>query len=322
MFVWIRNIPSKRKMTGENQQKHFVLVHGMCHGAWCWYRLQSLLEAEGHRVTAMDLAASGINPRSIDETRTFSDYTQPLFEVMESIPPDEKVVLVGHSLGGMNIAAAMEKYPQKISVAVFIAASMPDTVHRPIYLFEKEFEGISDDDVMDNKIIPIGRPEDHLLANLFGPKYISSKVYQLCPPEDVLLAKALLRPTLFYSKDFSKMSPFSNERYGSVKRAYIITSKDKTLKVKFQHWLIKNAGATIVKEIDTDHMAMISKPHTLCQYLLDIAWDGKGPRPSSAKTFTVMSLPQSPLKAGWSKAGRAAVKSQRLVGLLKINDMG
>ncbi|CAI9766820.1 unnamed protein product [Fraxinus pennsylvanica] len=85
-------------MEGKKQQKHFVLVHGVCHGAWCWYRLQSLLEAEGHRITAIDLAASGINPKKLDELRTFSDYTQPLFEVMESIPPHEKVVLVG----GMN----------------------------------------------------------------------------------------------------------------------------------------------------------------------------------------------------------------------------
>ncbi|CAA2972600.1 Hypothetical predicted protein [Olea europaea subsp. europaea] len=124
-------------MEGKQQQKHFVLVHGACHGAWCWYRLQTLLEAEGHRVAVMDLAASGIDPKMLDELRTFSDYNQPLLEVMESIPPDEKVVLVAHSLGGLNIAFAMEKYPHKISVAVFIAAYMPDTVHRPSYFVEK-----------------------------------------------------------------------------------------------------------------------------------------------------------------------------------------
>ncbi|CAI9766840.1 unnamed protein product [Fraxinus pennsylvanica] len=267
-------------MTGEQQQKHFVLVHGICHGAWCWYRLQSLLEAEGHRITTIDLAASGINMKSLDESRTFFDYTQPLFEVMESIPTDEKVVLVGHSLGGLNIAAAMEKYPQKISIAVFIAAVMPDTVHRPIDFFEKAFEGATEEDLMDNQIVPFGRPEDHLVSMLFGPQYASSKLYQLCPPEDVVLAKVLMRPTLIYREDFSKMSAFSSEKYGSVKRAYIITGEDKTIKVKFQRWLIENVGATIVKEIkDADHMVMISKPHTLCQYLLDIAWDGKVPRP-------------------------------------------
>ncbi|CAI9766818.1 unnamed protein product [Fraxinus pennsylvanica] len=235
-------------MEGKKQQKHFVLVHGVCHGAWCWYRLQSLLEAEGHRVTAIDLAASGINPKKLDELCTFSDYTQPLFEVMESIPPYEKVVLVGHSLGGMNMAFAMEKYPHKISVAVFITAIMPDTVHRPSYFLEQCMEYSSDEDSMDNQIIPFGKPEDHLVAMLFGPQYTSSKLYQLCPSE--------------------------------------VTNNIE--------W---NQRAAIVKEIkDPDHMAMISKPHKLCQYVLDIALEGKGPRPSLAEDFIALSLPQSPLK--------------------------
>ncbi|CAA2959548.1 salicylic acid-binding 2-like [Olea europaea subsp. europaea] len=103
----------------EKLQRNFVLVHDACFGAWSWYKLQPLLEAAGHSVTVFDLSASGIDPKSLDELRTFPDYTLPLFKVMELIPPDEKVVLVGHGLGGMNLAFAMEKYPEKISVAVF-----------------------------------------------------------------------------------------------------------------------------------------------------------------------------------------------------------
>ncbi|KAL2531898.1 Methylesterase 1 [Abeliophyllum distichum] len=118
-------------MEGEKQKKHFVLVHAACHGSWCWYKLKPLLEAAGHHVTAMDLSASGINPKSLDELQTFSDYTLPLLKVMESISPDEKVVLVGHSLGSM-------KYPNKIYVAVFVTAFMPDTIHAPSFVLDKE----------------------------------------------------------------------------------------------------------------------------------------------------------------------------------------
>ncbi|CAA2957916.1 Hypothetical predicted protein [Olea europaea subsp. europaea] len=218
----------------EKQQRHFVLVHGACLGAWSWYKLQPLLKAAGHYVTVLDLSASGIDPRSLDELRTFPDYTLPLFKVMESIPPDEKVVLVGHSLGGLNLAFAMEKYPEKISLAVFLGATMPDTIHRPSYVLER--------------------------------------IYQLSPAEDVALAISLVRPASLFMQDLSNRSPFSNERFDSVKRAYIITGKDKAISPEFQHWEIKNTGVTIVKEIeDADHMAMISKPHALCQYLLDIA---------------------------------------------------
>jgi protoheme IX farnesyltransferase len=33
----------------------FVLVHGACHGAWCWSRLIPELEGLGHRAVALDL---------------------------------------------------------------------------------------------------------------------------------------------------------------------------------------------------------------------------------------------------------------------------
>lgn len=121
----------------KQKRAHIVLVHGSCHGSWCWYKLIPLLEAAGHHVTALDMSASGINPRRLDDVRTFADYTKPLLEVMDSIPLNEKVVLVGHSLGGLNLSLAMEKYPEKISVAVFVAAIMPDTKHGPSYVLDQ-----------------------------------------------------------------------------------------------------------------------------------------------------------------------------------------
>ncbi|KAL7141312.1 hypothetical protein ABFS83_08G044900 [Erythranthe nasuta] len=116
---------------------HTVLVHGACHGAWCWYKLKPLLEAAGHRVTAVDLAASGVDWRSLEELRSLADYTQPLLEVMASIPPHEKVVLVGHSLGGMNLGLAMDMYSDKIRVAVFVAAFLPDCTNPPSYVLDQ-----------------------------------------------------------------------------------------------------------------------------------------------------------------------------------------
>lgn len=122
----------------DDTQKHFVLVHGACHGAWSWYKLKPLLESAGHRVTAVDLAAAGINMRSITDLQSMADYSQPLLEFLaNSVSPKEKVILVGHSLGGLSLALAMEEFPEKISVAVFLTAFMPDTVHPPSYVLEQ-----------------------------------------------------------------------------------------------------------------------------------------------------------------------------------------
>ena len=120
-----------------DKQKHFVLVHGLCHGAWCWFKVKPLLEAAGHRVSVFDLSASGTDTKVIQNVTTFSDYTRPLLDFMAAVPSDEKVVLVGHSLGGMNIALAMENFPEKVSLAIFLTAFMPDTVHKPSYVLEQ-----------------------------------------------------------------------------------------------------------------------------------------------------------------------------------------
>ncbi|KAL9326999.1 hypothetical protein ACSQ67_007644 [Phaseolus vulgaris] len=119
--------------------KHYVLVHGGCHGAWSWYKLKPLLESAGHKVTVLDLAASGINMQKIEDVHTFSQYTEPLLQLLAKIPPNEKVILVGHSLGGLNIALAMEKFPEKILACVFVTAFVPDTEHSPSYVLEKVY---------------------------------------------------------------------------------------------------------------------------------------------------------------------------------------
>jgi len=124
-------------------RKHYVLVHGACHGAWSWYKLKPLLESAGHKVTALDLAASGINMQKIEDVHTFSQYTEPLLQLLAATPPNEKVILVGHGSGGLNIALAMEKFPEKILAGVFVTAFVPDTEHNPSYVLEKVYAGES-----------------------------------------------------------------------------------------------------------------------------------------------------------------------------------
>jgi alpha-beta hydrolase superfamily lysophospholipase len=104
---------------------HFVLVHGLCHGAWCWYKVATALESAGHRVTTLDLAASGVHPSRLHEVRSFEHYSRPLLDAVAAAPDGDRLVLVGHSFGGHNLALAMERFPRKVAVAVFVSAPMP-----------------------------------------------------------------------------------------------------------------------------------------------------------------------------------------------------
>ncbi|CAD5330186.1 unnamed protein product [Arabidopsis thaliana] len=121
--------------------KHYVLVHGGCHGAWCWYKVKPVLEASGHRVTVVDLTASGVNMSKVEEIQTLADYAKPLLEVLESFGSEDKVILVAHSLGGISVGLAADMFPSKIYVAVFITCFMPDTTNPHLFMFSKSFLG-------------------------------------------------------------------------------------------------------------------------------------------------------------------------------------
>ncbi|PWA33876.1 polyneuridine-aldehyde esterase [Artemisia annua] len=255
-----------------DEQKHFVLVHGLCHGAWSWFKLKPLLEAMGHRVSAFDLLASGINTKVIQQVHTLSDYTMPLLEFMATLLPEEKVVLVGHSFGGMSISLAMEKFPDKISLAVFLSATIPDYVHKPSYVLDKYIQSRSAEDWSDTQISPYGSENESETSILFGPKLLASNLYQLCSKEDLELGKILVRPGSLFLNDLDKEQPFSEKGYGSVTRVCAIAVEDKTIPKEFQRWMISNSPVTEVKELkEVDHMLMLSDPNQVCAYLVDVA---------------------------------------------------
>ncbi|KAH1206554.1 Methylesterase 1 [Glycine max] len=336
-------------------RKHYVLVHGACHGAWCWYKLKPRLESAGHKVTVLDLAASGTNMKKIEDVDTFSEYSAPLLQLMATIPSNEKLVLVGHSLGGLNIALAMEKFPEKVAVGVFLTAFAPDTEHHPSYVLEKlemtsfqfqamlilqtlsfltQFRSISSLRLLTSSsfltvsFLPLahslflGLSQPHLLhhywptANLsflplalplvvpnigflspynertplaawldtefapsgnktsmfFGPNFLSDKLYQLSPIEDLELAKTLARPSSLFMEDLTKQKNFSKEGYGSVPRAFIVCTEDLGIPLEYQLLMIQNVGFNDVVEVkDADHMVMLCKPQELFDSLQQIA---------------------------------------------------
>ncbi|CAN6832415.1 unnamed protein product, partial [Brassica oleracea] len=259
------------RMSENKKKQHFVLVHGSCHGAWCWYKVKPLLEAAGHQVTALNLAASGIDTRSITDISTCEQYSEPLLNLLKSLPNDEKVVLVGHSFGGLSLAIAMDKFPNKISVSVFLSAFMPDTKHSPSFVLEKFGSNMAHEAWMGTEFIPYGS-DNSGLSMFFSSEFMKLGLYQLSPVEDLELGLLLKRPGSLFVSDLSKMKNFSDEGYGNVPRAYIVCKEDKGIPEAFQKWLIDNFPVNIVMEIDeTDHMPMFCKPQQLCDHFMEIA---------------------------------------------------
>ncbi|XP_016582396.2 methyl jasmonate esterase 1-like [Capsicum annuum] len=251
--------------------KHFVLVHGAGLGAWSWYKIVALMRSSGHNVTALDLGASGINPKQVLEVRNLSSYFSPLMEFMISLPEDEKVVLVGHSLGGFSISKAMESFPGKISVAVFVAALMPGQILDAATIYNEASRGSTSQ--LDNHLTYDNGPTNPPTSIRLGPKYLATDVYQTSPIQDWALATTVVRPFYLYSSDeITKEIVLSRKNYGSVRRTYIVAPEDKVLPKEFQLRMIEKNPPDEVEEIQgSDHMPMSSKPLQLFTHLMRIA---------------------------------------------------
>jgi len=74
-----------------SRDKHLILVHGLSHGAWCWYKVVARLRAAGHRATALDMAASGVHPARLHEVASFEEYSRPLLDAVAAAPDGERL---------------------------------------------------------------------------------------------------------------------------------------------------------------------------------------------------------------------------------------
>ena len=99
--------------------------------------MATALEAAGHRVTALDMTGCGASPGRGEEVASFEEYSRPLLDAVAALPGGEKAVLVAHSFGGQSLALAMERYPEKVAVAVFVTATMPAAGKPMTYAFKQ-----------------------------------------------------------------------------------------------------------------------------------------------------------------------------------------
>ncbi|CAN1829344.1 Methyl jasmonate esterase 1 [Linum perenne] len=259
----------------QQNPRHFVLVHGACHGAWCWYKVSEGLTKAGHKVTAVDLAASGLDPRNVEDVGSVVEYSEPLISFLDSVPGgdvDEKVVVVAHSLGGYSLCVAMEMFPEKIDVGVFVIASMlgPEFTYK---LVAKKVIMLRYRSDFSDTVFTYGNgPDKTPTVAMLGPVYMETKNYRNSPREDLELGLVCVRPTpVFDQEQAAKDTRVTKERYGTIPRVFVLCDADHPHKGPFQWWQVKNNPPNEYVEIEgSDHMVMFSKPGPLSEYLIKV----------------------------------------------------
>ncbi|CAJ1929788.1 unnamed protein product [Sphenostylis stenocarpa] len=260
-------------MEGEKKRR-LVLVHGALHGAWCWYKVATLLKSSGLQVTSLDMAASGINPKQVQDLNSVLQYVEPLMEFLRSLPEEERVILVAHSFGGICISLAMEMFPNKIAAAVFVSGWMPGPHLSYLSLYQEFKHRLSLKSNLGSKTVSEKNTNNHQKGYVaLDPGLMASNAYQLSAPEDLTLALSLVRPfPIFGEEDLRENTQLTEEKYGIVPRVYIVCEQDKIMGHDFQLSMVERNPPNDVKAIaEADHMPMFSKPQDLFSYLHEIA---------------------------------------------------
>ncbi|KAK7322384.1 hypothetical protein VNO77_25763 [Canavalia gladiata] len=250
--------------------KKFVLIHGEGFGAWCWYKTVALLEEAGLLPVALDLTGSGIDLTNTNSVTTLADYSKPLTVYLENLPEDEKVVLVGHSIGGACISYALEHYPQKISKAIFLCATMVSDGQRPFDVFAEEL-GSAERFMQESKFLIHGNGQEKPPTGfMFEKEQMKGLYFNQSQAKDVALAMVSMRHSPL-GPIMEKLS-LSPDKYGTGRRFYIQTLDDHALSPDVQEKLVReNPPEGVFKIKGSDHCPFFSKPQSLHKILVEIA---------------------------------------------------
>jgi pimeloyl-ACP methyl ester carboxylesterase len=231
----------------------FVLIAGAWHGAWCWEKVAPLLEAQGHRVLAPELPATGADPA--DPSRvTLENWARFVADAVEREP--QPVTLVGHSRGGIVISRVAELVPERLRRLVYLAAYLLPAGGSLTEAARADRQSL----VPPNMISAAGGATCNLRAEV-----IRDALFGQCTDADYEFALARMSPEPL--KPLVTPLKVTAQRFGSVPRAYIECLQDRTVTLAAQRRMQADLPCDPVLTLDSDHSPFLSHPQELARLL-------------------------------------------------------
>lgn len=232
---------------------NFLLIHGSCHGAWCWRDLIPELTALGHRARAIDLPGHGSDLTSIADI-TLQSYADAILSTI-----DTPVTLVGHSMGGYPVSRAAEQAPEKIDRLIYLCAYVPKG---DMTLAEMRREAPY------QPLMPaVIRAEDGKSFRI-DPSMTRDVFYHDCPEGTECYANTRLCAQAVAPQETP--CPLG-ANYASVPRSYIRCMDDRTIPPEYQVTMTEDWPAADVHEMPTGHSPFFADPGGLATLLSQIA---------------------------------------------------
>ena len=229
----------------------FLLIHGSCHGAWCWRDVIPALEALGHQARAIDLPGHGTDatPR---EAVTLDLYASA---IVAALP--EPAIVVGHSMGGYPITAAVELAPDLVQALVYLCAYRPQSG-------------------MALAAMRRAGPRQPLAGAIrvsgacftFDPAMAGDLFYHDCPPGTLDHALAHLTPQPILPQETAL---HLTSRSGAIPQHYIRCADDRAIPPEYQITMAQGLPDGHLTHLPASHSPFFSMPDALAARLSQIA---------------------------------------------------
>ncbi len=111
-----------------------VLLHGNSANAWWWEPLARAIAPE-YRMLALDQRGHGDSEWVRPVAYSPADYANDITRFVDHIAPNaDKPVVVGHSMGGLNVLAFARQHPERVRGAMAIDVAVTSSRGRDRYL--------------------------------------------------------------------------------------------------------------------------------------------------------------------------------------------
>ena len=284
-------LSARTAAAGGSDRPAFVLVHGSWHGAWTWNEMTPLLAEAGYASIAIDLPGAGTRTRFPEsflkrplDQAAFATEPSPVAGITQADRTaaavaavnhaaglgNGKVVIVGHSWGGLTISHVAEAVPDKLHALVYLTAFLlPDGMPAGAMLGDSTFE--------TGQVGPLFMADPAATGALRidprsqDPDYVAKAKEAFY--HDVSDGHFAAIANLLHCDEVASTAgvpmAISAARYGKVARHYIHLADDKAIPAQAQDRMVELAdasavgGQTTVHRMSGSHSPFFAQPEAL-----------------------------------------------------------
>ena len=285
--------------SGRRAGPTFVFVHGAWHGGWCWSEVVRLLAKRGYPAIAIDLPGHGItarlpqsylqqpqNPAALATevsplaALTLNDYRDHTLKLLRGLVDErgERVLLVGHSLGGATLSAVGEAAPDLIRRLIYLTAFVPVSFNNVIaYLRQPNFAAseVPPLFVADPAAVGCARINHNAASAAYAAADKSAFYGDVATAEFQAIANLLTPDEPIQA--FTTPVVVTPQRWGRLPRAFIRCTQDRAIPIAVQDQMIADAdqftphNKFVQKTLHTGHSSFVSAPRALVDSLIALA---------------------------------------------------